>query len=174
MDRGDVVFVPLDVTRFQSLARSGGELTGAAFEALRATVVDHGRRNATLVVVQHHPPFGHGHFAWQWIDGLVGGAPMLELLAARPALSLLHGHRHAVIDRCLGDGRSRIFGAPAVVDDGDGAPRVRLYDVDPSEASWLHARDVSRSEAAPPQTEGRGRAVRRSASSSRRAPGAQR
>jgi hypothetical protein len=36
---------------------------------------------------------------------------------------------HKVVDRLVGLGKSRIFGAPAIVDDAEEAPRVRLYDV---------------------------------------------
>jgi hypothetical protein len=83
----------------------------------------------------HHPPFiHHTNPIAQWIDGLRGCAHVLDMLARHPQVQILHGHLHRVVDRLaeLGKGatrRARIFGAPATVDDEDGRPRVRLYDV---------------------------------------------
>jgi hypothetical protein len=47
-----------------------------------------------------------------------------------PELHVLHGHLHYEVDLPFGPGEIRILGAPAVVDDVPGTPRVRLYDVD--------------------------------------------
>jgi predicted transcriptional regulator len=53
----------------------------------------------------------------------------MEWLVKNPRLHVLHGHLHKAVDRLAGNmDRSRIFGAPATVDDVH-APRVRLYDV---------------------------------------------
>jgi hypothetical protein len=53
---------------------------------------------------------------------------MMNVLEALRNVFVLHGHLHHVIDRALGCGNSRIFGATAVVDDKD-ASRIRVYDV---------------------------------------------
>jgi 3',5'-cyclic-AMP phosphodiesterase len=127
--RGDVVFVPLDVTRFQSFARSGGELTDAAAAALERRVEDPGLANALVVLAQHHPPFEHRVPGWHWWDGLLGQARLVALLARRPRLQLLHGHTHERSDRSLDAGPPRVFGATAVVDDSEAIARVRVYDV---------------------------------------------
>ena len=95
-------------------------------------------------LVLHHPPF-HPVKAMKWIDGLRGGANVLDLLARHPRLQLLHGHLHRIFNHILAtssavgaavglrpkseapDAATRLFGAPATCD-GDG-PNVRLYDV---------------------------------------------
>ncbi len=128
VERGDVCFVPLDVTRVQPVTRSAGELTTHAAEILEKRLVDPWFRDRAVVLVQHHPPFSHTTGAWQWMDGLAGGARLMSLLARLPNLHALHGHLHYVVDRIVAIGRTRIFGAPAIVDD-DSTPRVRLYDV---------------------------------------------
>jgi 3',5'-cyclic AMP phosphodiesterase CpdA len=129
VDRGDVVFLPVDVSCFQSITRSAGELTTAWADALERRLSDPGFASKAVVVVQHHQPFAHARSAWQWIDGLRGHVRLMDLLARYARVQLLHGHMHKVVDRLVGLGRSRTFGAPAVVDDTEEAPRVRLYDV---------------------------------------------
>lgn len=130
VDRGNVVFVPIDSTRFQSIVRSGGEVTEATVRALSLALNDSAFAGKALVIVQHHPPFVHRSGAlWNWIDGLVGYARLLELLVRHPHVQILHGHLHTVVDRFVGIGKNRVFGAPATVDDDENAPRVRLYDV---------------------------------------------
>ena len=129
VDRGNVCFFPLDVTRVQPVTRSAGELTDRAAEAFEKRSSDPAFAHRALVLVQHHPPFSHATGAWQWIDGLAGGARLMALLARLPNLHALHGHLHYVVDKIVNLGRARVFGAPAIVDDTDGVPRVRLYDV---------------------------------------------
>lgn len=130
VDRDNVVFLPIDSTRFQSIVRSGGEVTRGTAEALAVHLADPSLRNKAVVLVQHHPPFVHRPGAlWQWIDGLRGCSRLLEILVKHPNVQILHGHLHKVVDRFVGLGKHRVFGAPATVDDAEGAPRVRLYDV---------------------------------------------
>ena len=132
VDRGGVVFLPVDTSQFQSIARSGGEFTREAFEAIDRRLSDPALRDVPPVLVLHHPPFGYGkNHVWQWIDGLRGFGRAIELLTRHPRLHVLHGHLHKVVDRIIGGlGKSRVFGAPATVDDREGVtPRVRLYDV---------------------------------------------
>jgi 3',5'-cyclic AMP phosphodiesterase CpdA len=129
VERGDLCFVPLDVTRMQPVTRSAGELTPTAADVLEQRLDDPYFRNRTVVLVQHHPPFSHKTGAWQWIDGLMGGARLMALLSRLPNLYALHGHLHYVVDKIVELGKTRIFGAPAIVDDENTMPRVRLYDV---------------------------------------------
>jgi 3',5'-cyclic AMP phosphodiesterase CpdA len=126
VDRGEVVFLPIDSTCYQSIARSGGELTEETAIALERRLVDTAFQQRPLVLVQHHPPFPHRSGAWNWIDGLRGSARLIEMLLKHTHAQLLHGHLHRIADRVLGT--SRVFGASAVVDD-DERPRVRVYDV---------------------------------------------
>jgi 3',5'-cyclic AMP phosphodiesterase CpdA len=125
VDRGEVVFLPIDSTCYQSIARSGGELTAETAAALARRLNDPALQSRAVVLVQHHPPFQHKPGPWNWIDGLRGSARLTELLAKHTNVQVLHGHLHRLADRLLGN--SRVFGAPAVVDDGD-APRVRMYE----------------------------------------------
>lgn len=136
--RGDVAFLPIDTTCFQSLARSGGMFTPDAARAVQARIDDPALRDKAIVLVMHHPPFiHHKNPVAQWIDGLRGCTHVLDMLARHPRVQILHGHMHRVVDRIaeLGKGvagvanRARIFGAPAIVDDDDAKPRVRLYDL---------------------------------------------
>jgi 3',5'-cyclic-AMP phosphodiesterase len=129
VERGDIVLLPIDVSVFQSIARSAGELSPANGDALEHRLDDPAFGKKAIVVVQHHQPFAHARSAWQWIDGLRGTARIMDLLARHPRVSVLHGHMHRVVDRIVGLGMSRIFGAPAIVEDAEGQPRVRLYDV---------------------------------------------
>ena len=57
VDRGDVVFLPLDLTMYQSVARSGGSFSDDAARALERRLGDPSLAKKALVVVQHHPPF---------------------------------------------------------------------------------------------------------------------
>jgi 3',5'-cyclic AMP phosphodiesterase CpdA len=129
VDRGNVVILPVDVSCHQAITRSAAELTAANADALERRFADPAFKHKAMVVVQHHQPFCHARSAWQWIDGLRGHARLMDLLVRYRAVSLLHGHMHKVFDRLLGIGKSRIFCAPAIVEDKDGEPRVRLYDV---------------------------------------------
>lgn len=123
VERSEVVFVPLDVTRHQSILRSSGVFgAGAAAEILRLTADAAASRRAVVVVMHHPPHHRYEHAVGRWIDSLEGGDRVGELLASRPTVHVLHGHFHEALDR------GRVFGAPAVSDDGD-TPRVRLYDV---------------------------------------------
>lgn len=129
VERGGVAFLPVDVACHQPITRSAGELTTDAADALEARLSDPALRKKSVVLVQHHPPFSHPSSAWQWIDGLRGWARLMDLLVRFPNVQVLHGHLHHVVDRIVGLGRSRIFGAPATVDDSLDVARVRLYDV---------------------------------------------
>jgi len=140
VDRGAVAFLPVDTSCFQSIARSGGLFTPDAARAVKATLDDPAFAGKAIVLVQHHPPFQHHKNPLaQWVDGLRGCTHVLDMLAAHPRLQILHGHLHRVVDRVVGVGapangnggplRARILGAPAVCDDSDERPRVRVYDV---------------------------------------------
>jgi 3',5'-cyclic AMP phosphodiesterase CpdA len=138
VDRGDIAFLPIDTSCFQSIARSGGLFTPEAARAVQARIDDPALKDKTIVLVMHHPPFvRHTNPISEWVDGLRGCKHVLDMLTRHPRVQILHGHMHRVVDRIvdLGKGvasaanRARIFGAPAVVEDADGTPRVRLYDL---------------------------------------------
>jgi Icc protein len=126
VDRGEVVFLPINSSCYQSIARSGGHLTDETTAAIAKLLDDPALQRRCVVLVQHHPPFRHKLGPWNWIDGLRGSARLIETLVKHAHVQLLHGHLHRITDRLLG--RSRIFAASAVVDDGE-SPRVRFYDV---------------------------------------------
>jgi 3',5'-cyclic AMP phosphodiesterase CpdA len=126
VDRGDVAFLPIDATCFQSITRAGGEITTQLADALEARLADPALARKAVVLVQHHPPFApRGLFAG-WVDGLRGATRLAEILRRHTHAHLLHGHLHRLADYLLG--RARVFGAPAVVDDRDEA-RVRVYEL---------------------------------------------
>jgi 3',5'-cyclic AMP phosphodiesterase CpdA len=145
VERGGVAFLPIDVSKYQSVARSGGELTESTIAALERRFGDPGLANKAVVVVQHHPPFSNPRSPWHFIDGLAGYALMLSMMARHPHIQLMHGHTHRITDRVLSlplrvgeklrsmaesvRALPRVFGAPAIVEDEIGRPRVRLYDL---------------------------------------------
>jgi 3',5'-cyclic AMP phosphodiesterase CpdA len=117
VDRGDIVFLPIDVTCAQPITRSAGELRPDAASALEAHFADSSLAKRALVVVQHHPPFAHDRSTWQWLDGLRGSARLMAALARHSHVQVLHGHLHKAVDRLIGYGKSRVLGAPAIVED---------------------------------------------------------
>jgi Icc protein len=135
VERKGVTFLPVDVTCHQPITRSAGELTAATADALEKRLADRAIVRQPVVLVQHHPPFSHASRAWQWVDGLRGWKRMMDMLVRFPDVHVLHGHLHHVVDKIVGHfehaagGASRIFGAPATVEDHIAAARVRLYDV---------------------------------------------
>jgi 3',5'-cyclic-AMP phosphodiesterase len=155
VDRGPIAFLPIDSTRFQSIAWSGGIFTKAHAEAIERRATDPAFRDKALTIVLHHPPFYPRGLAsaLAWFDGLRGCAEVLELLRRHPRLQLLHGHLHRVVDlmvagsslaRAPNQGRAsgvtRVFGAPATCSPtrADRTP-VRLYDLDPSSGALAAA-----------------------------------
>ncbi len=100
VDRGAVAFLPIDTTRFQTIARSGGVFTKDAAAAVDRRLRDPAFRDKAMVLVVHHPPF-HPVRALKWIDGLRGAADVLELLARHSRLQLLHGHLHRIFNHIL-------------------------------------------------------------------------
>ena len=162
VDRGPVVFLPLDTSCFQTIAWSGGLFTKAMTEAVERRLVDPTFRHAAIVLVVHHPPF-HPHALplIRWIDGLRGGAEVLQLLSRHPRLQLLHGHLHRVLDRILsapsGDG-SIFTRAPSVVAHANANARapIRLFgapatcESEPADADPTPSRGASRPSAGGP------------------------
>jgi 3',5'-cyclic AMP phosphodiesterase CpdA len=123
-----VRLLPINVAHHQPVTRSAGCVSAETLDALRRCAADSQLGDKPLVLVQHHPPFVRKTRALHWIDGLIGAAHLMNLLEAFRHLFVLHGHLHHIVNRSLGCGVERIFGATAVVDDRD-VPRVRLYEV---------------------------------------------
>lgn len=126
VDRGAFTILPVDTTRYQSVASSFGVFTRSVADSLRAQLARGGDR--LHVIVQHHPPFPRKSAAWQYIDGLQGWQSLFDILSSAPGTALLHGHLHVTVTRELGAPHPRVFGASATVDDRE--PRLRLYEVD--------------------------------------------
>jgi len=126
VEREDVIFLPVDVSCFQSIARAGGTLTDATADALEARLRDPSIAKKPVALVQHHPPFAPTGRFTAWVDGLRGSARLGELLQRHVNVNLFHGHLHRIADYLFGN--TRVFAAPAVVDDRDAA-RVRFYDL---------------------------------------------
>ena len=123
-----VRLLPINVAHHQPVTRSAGCVSSETLGVLRRCAADPGLGDKPLVIVQHHPPFVRKTRALHWIDGLIGAAHLMSLLEAFRHLFVLHGHLHHIVNRSLGCGVERIFGATAVVDDRH-VPRVRLYEV---------------------------------------------
>jgi 3',5'-cyclic AMP phosphodiesterase CpdA len=137
MEHDNAFIVPIDVSHHQSIARSTGIVRDEVAEALERRLVDPALAKKPILFVQHHPPYAHARHVMQWVDGLRGWARIFDLLVRNAHAHLLHGHLHRVVDRIANMGRARIFGAPAVVDDPRGTPRVRLYELRDGELESL-------------------------------------
>jgi 3',5'-cyclic AMP phosphodiesterase CpdA len=130
VETGGLALLPLDMAFHQPIVRSAGLVTDDALDVLERRLSDALARRMPTIIVQHHPPYAHTVAAWQWIDGLIGAARLTAMLARYADVHVLHGHLHKAVDRAIDTVRTRIFGAPALVEDADDAPpRVRLYDV---------------------------------------------
>jgi 3',5'-cyclic AMP phosphodiesterase CpdA len=127
IDLGDTVLLPVSTAVHQHWASSWGYIEDAGFEQLERRASDPGISKRAMVVVQHHAPMRHPIAALQWVDGLRGYGRLLALLSKVRGVQVLHGHLHRAITRVLDiGGISRIFGAPATVEDDE--PRVRFYE----------------------------------------------
>jgi Icc protein len=127
IDLGDAVLLPISTAVHQHWAYSSGHIDGDVYESIDKRASDPGLAKRGVVVVQHHAPNRHPVAAMQWVDGLRGYARLLALLAKQRGVQVLHGHLHTAVTRVLEmGGITRIFGAPAVVDDDE--PRVRTYE----------------------------------------------
>lgn len=130
VERDHAIYLPLDVACHQHFTRASGELSASDADALERRVFAVAGCGLPIVVVVHHSPLAHSTRAWQWLHGLRGHARLLDLLSRVPELHVLHGHLHYEVELPFGLGLPRILGAPAVVDDKQGSPRIRLYDVE--------------------------------------------
>jgi 3',5'-cyclic AMP phosphodiesterase CpdA len=127
VDLGEVALLPISTAVHQHWAWSFGDIDSAGFEGLEKRASDPGIAKRAVVVVQHHAPNPHRFAALQWADGLRAHARLLALLSKVRKVQVLHGHLHRAITRVLElGGISRVFGAPAVVEDAE--PRVRFYE----------------------------------------------
>jgi 3',5'-cyclic-AMP phosphodiesterase len=129
VELGDVAVLPLDVACHQPVTRSSGMVTDDALDRLERRLQDRAIATRTTLLVQHHPPYAHGSRAWQWIDGLANAPRMTALLARFPEVHVMHGHLHKCVDKAITGTRTRVFGAPALVEDDEESPRVRLYEI---------------------------------------------
>ncbi len=126
---GGMTLLPVDVACHQPLGRAAGELTSDVADALERRLRDCAAMGRSAAIVLHHSPIPHGSRAWQWVDGLRGHQRMLDLLVRFEDACVLHGHFHYEVERSIGGGRPRVFGTTATVEDANGAPRVRIYEV---------------------------------------------
>lgn len=126
VERDEVSFLPIDVSRHQAFALSSGALRDDDAERLEARLADAALQKKPIVIVTHHPPYSPGPL-WRLIDGMAKGARMMSMLERFANVSVLHGHLHRLVDRILSPTKSAIFGASAAVDGG--ATAVRFYDV---------------------------------------------
>lgn len=127
IDLGDAVLLPISTAVHQHWSTSAGSIDAADWETLERRACDAALAKKAVVVVQHHPPLPHSFTPMQWIDGLRGYGRLVALLSRARTLQVLHGHLHRAVTKVLElGGFSRIFAAPAVVDDGE--PRVRIYE----------------------------------------------
>jgi 3',5'-cyclic AMP phosphodiesterase CpdA len=127
IDLGSVVLLPVSTAVHQHWASSWGSIDRDGYEGLEKRASDPGIAKHAVVLVQHHAPFRHPIAALQWVDGLRGYSRLLALLSKLRGVQVLHGHLHRALTRVLEmGGISRIFGAPAVVEDDE--PRVRFYE----------------------------------------------
>jgi 3',5'-cyclic AMP phosphodiesterase CpdA len=127
LDLGEAVILPISTAIHQHWAYSSGHIDGADYDGLDRRASDPGISKRAVLVVQHHAPMRHPIAALQWVDGLRGYHRLLALLSKVRGVQVLHGHLHTAVTKVLElGGITRIFGAPAVVEDDE--PRVRIYE----------------------------------------------
>jgi 3',5'-cyclic AMP phosphodiesterase CpdA len=122
-----VLVMPIDTTFYHSVFRSAGMLGADGVRLLASRLASRDVRDRQVVLGMHHTPIPHASRAWQWIDGLGGHEPVLDLLRRFENVEVLHGHLHYDVARSIDGGRPRVFGATAVVEDPPEASRVRLH-----------------------------------------------
>ncbi len=125
VDLGSIRLLPVDVTRPQSVMRSGGQIGADQLRTLSSVLDDPSIRARPAALVQHHPPFALPPVV-HFVDGLQGHDRLGCVLASRDAVQVVFGHLHRHIDRGGSAAIPRLLGAPCVVDD---ASAFRLYDV---------------------------------------------
>jgi 3',5'-cyclic AMP phosphodiesterase CpdA len=128
VEAAGVTFLPLDVTVHQPVTSAAGELGDDDADRLSRRISDPRFAGRPMVLVQHHSPIPHRSATWQRLDGLRGWPRLMQLLERHPELQVLHGHLHYVVDALLRHARARVLGAPAVVEEKGGAPRIRVYE----------------------------------------------
>ena len=127
IDLGEAVLLPISTAVHQHWAYSSGHIEGAMYDGIDKRASDPGLSKRAVIVVQHHAPMRHPIAAMQWVDGLRGYQRLLALLTKLRGVQVLHGHLHTAVTKVLEmGGITRIFGAPAVVEDDE--PRVRIYE----------------------------------------------
>ena len=127
IDLGEAVLLPISTAIHQHWTYSSGHIEAAIYDGIDKRASDPGLSKRAVVVVQHHAPMRHPVAALQWVDGLRGYQRLLALLAKLRGVQVLHGHLHTAVTKVLElGGITRIFGAPAVVEDDE--PRVRIYE----------------------------------------------
>ena len=132
VERARAFLLPVDVACHQHVTRAAGHLSTASANALEWRVRDLSGRGFPVVIVIHHSPIAHTPRAWDWLHGLRGAERIVKIIKQFPDVHVLHGHLHHEVALSLDARRPRVFGAPAVVEDLLGTPRVRLYAVEGS------------------------------------------
>ncbi len=129
VDLESAVVFPIDVTKFQNVIDSSGYVRDDDALALARRLADPEIGKKVVILVVHHPPFRHPNAAWHRINGLLRQERVLELVAERENVHLVHGHLHRMMANPVGEvARARVFGVAAVVNEK--GPRVRLFDVE--------------------------------------------
>jgi 3',5'-cyclic AMP phosphodiesterase CpdA len=132
------VVVPVTTAIAHRLWFSAGTLTVDAAQTLDKLARDSALRDRPLLVVQHHPPLGHGNALWNWIDGTRAPERGVRLLREHAHMHVLHGHTHARRSyRVRREGPEQCHSGAAVLSSSE---HVRFYDTAHGE---LHALDAA-------------------------------
>jgi hypothetical protein len=132
------VVVPVTTAMAHRLWFSAGTLTVDMARTLDALARDPALSDRPLLVVQHHPPLGHGKALWNWIDGTRAPERGARLLRDHAHMHVLHGHTHARRSyRARREGPEQCHSGAAVLSSSE---HVRFYDTAHGE---LHALDAT-------------------------------
>jgi 3',5'-cyclic AMP phosphodiesterase CpdA len=131
------VVVPISTAMAHRLWFSAGTLTFEMADALDGFARDPALRDRPMLVVQHHPPLGHGNAFWNWIDGTRAPERGARLLRAHAHMHVLHGHTHARNSyRVRREGPAQVHSGAAVLSSSE---HVRFYDTAHGELRPLDA-----------------------------------
>lgn len=121
----DACIVPLSTAFHQPVLRSAGALREKSLRALSDWAALRSHEWHTIVIAQHHPPFGYALSPMQWLDGLKGHEDLHSILSRHDQMHILHGHTHASTSRPIRPGGSeRVFSVDTAQGSGES---LRLY-----------------------------------------------
>lgn len=137
--RGPVALIGLSTATPSAPFMATGSLGGRQLQRLADLLRDTGRQGLFRVVLLHHPPVPGEE---KWRKRLTDAARLCEVLAARGAELVLHGHQHRAVHSLIEIPGTHVpvFGIPSASAVGlrpGRAAQYHLYTVQRAPSGWL-------------------------------------